>query len=125
MPVYEYLCEHCGPFTIMRPMAECELAGDCPECAGASPRVIISAPRLSTLSRERRSAAAANERSADAPRTLSEMKAAHRPGCLLHRQNGALDLTSREWCEELPDKTALDDLALMSAGWRKQARPFG
>jgi putative FmdB family regulatory protein len=25
MPVYEYLCDDCGPFTDIRPMAECEL----------------------------------------------------------------------------------------------------
>ena len=24
MPVYEYLCNDCGPFTDMRPMAECD-----------------------------------------------------------------------------------------------------
>ena len=32
MPVYEYLCDHCGPFTDIRPMAECELPSACPEC---------------------------------------------------------------------------------------------
>ena len=32
MPVYEYLCNDCGPFTDMRPMAECDLPQDCPQC---------------------------------------------------------------------------------------------
>ena len=25
MPTYEYMCKKCGPFTQLRPMAECEL----------------------------------------------------------------------------------------------------
>ena len=29
MPIYEYLCNDCGPFTDMRPMAECDLPQDC------------------------------------------------------------------------------------------------
>ena len=32
MPVYEYLCNDCGPFTDMRPMAECDYPQDCPQC---------------------------------------------------------------------------------------------
>ena len=32
MPVYEYLCNDCGPFTDMRPMAECDDPQDCPQC---------------------------------------------------------------------------------------------
>ena len=32
MPVYEYLCNDCGPFTDMRPMAECDDPQDCPRC---------------------------------------------------------------------------------------------
>lgn len=81
MPVYEYLCSDCGPFTAMRPMGECDLANDCPDCGAVAPRVIMTAPRLSTLSTARRIASATNERSAHAPRTLSEMKAAHGSGC--------------------------------------------
>ena len=34
MPVYDYLCDDCGPFTDMRPMAECDEPQDCPQCAG-------------------------------------------------------------------------------------------
>jgi putative FmdB family regulatory protein len=36
MPVYEYLCDDCGPFTDVRPMAECDTPQDCPQCAGLS-----------------------------------------------------------------------------------------
>jgi putative FmdB family regulatory protein len=81
MPVYEYLCDACGPFTDMRPMAECELPSACPDCAGLAPRVILTAPHCSSISAERRRAQATNERSANAPKTLSQMGGAHAPGC--------------------------------------------
>ena len=45
MPVYEYLCNDCGPFTDMRPMAECDDPQDCPHCATQAPRVILTAQR--------------------------------------------------------------------------------
>jgi putative FmdB family regulatory protein len=81
MPVYEYLCDRCGPFTAMRPMAECELPSQCPGCAGIAPRVILTAPHCVTMSSERRSAHAINERSAHAPKPSSQMKGKHAPGC--------------------------------------------
>jgi len=49
MPVYEYLCDSCGPFTDMRPMAECELPQDCPDCGAVAPRVILPAPNMIQL----------------------------------------------------------------------------
>lgn len=75
MPVYEYLCSFCGPFTVMRPMAESALPSDCPECGASAPRVLLTAPHISGLSAARRRAHAANERSAHAPRTAAEFKA--------------------------------------------------
>ena len=86
MPTYEYLCDDCGPFTDIRPMAECDAPHDCPQCDARSPRVILSAPRLSCLSTGDRLAFATNERSAHAPRTLGEYKASqdkvgHGAGC--------------------------------------------
>jgi putative FmdB family regulatory protein len=81
MPVYDYLCEDCGPFTDMRPMAECESPNDCPSCGDSAPRAYLTAPRLSGLSAERRTAYATNERSAHEPGTLSGMKQKHGAGC--------------------------------------------
>jgi putative FmdB family regulatory protein len=81
MPVYEYLCEGCGLFTDMRPMAECDAPQDCLQCGATAPRVILTAPHFSTMSAERRTAHATNERSRAAPRTLSETKNAHGAGC--------------------------------------------
>jgi putative FmdB family regulatory protein len=81
MPVYDYLCERCGPFTEMRPMAHYELPHGCPVCGFEAPRVILSAPHFSGLSAERRLAHATNERSANAPRSASELRAKHGAGC--------------------------------------------
>jgi putative FmdB family regulatory protein len=80
MAVYDYLCGRCGPFTDMRPMAECEEPSACPRCGDEAPRAFLTAPYFSTLSAERRVAHATNERSAHAPQTLSQMKA-HDAGC--------------------------------------------
>ncbi len=81
MPVYEYLCRDCGPFTAMRPMAECDLPSDCPACGRRAPRVILTAPHFVTMPAAKRQAHATNERSVHAPRTLASLRAAHGAGC--------------------------------------------
>jgi putative FmdB family regulatory protein len=81
MPVYDYVCNDCGPFTDMRPMAECDAPGDCPKCASSSPRAILRAPNFFCMSSDKRKAHATNERSANAPKTVGEYKASHGPGC--------------------------------------------
>jgi putative FmdB family regulatory protein len=59
------MCEKCGVFTEMRPMAECELPSDCPECGAPAPRVILTAPRCLSMSAEARQAGAKYERNTD------------------------------------------------------------
>ena len=81
MPVYEYLCNDCGPFTDMRPMAECDDPQACPNCESSSPRVILTAPNFFCMPSETRKAHAVNERSTHAPQTLAQYKASHGPGC--------------------------------------------
>ena len=81
MPVYEYLCNDCGPFKDMRPMAECDDPQDCPHCETESPRVILTAPAFFCMPSDKRKAAATNERSSNAPMTSAEYKAKHGPGC--------------------------------------------
>lgn len=76
MPVYDYLCDDCGAFTDMRPMAECDLPSTCRSCGADAPRVMLTAPNLSAMSAARFQAAAVNERSANAPRLKS-----HGAGC--------------------------------------------
>ena len=79
MPVYDYLCDDCGPFTVMRPMAECDAPHDCPDCGAAVPRAFLTAPYFASMDAGRRQAFATNERSANAPRLSS--KGQHRAGC--------------------------------------------
>ena len=81
MPVYDYLCNDCGPFTDMRPMAECDDPKTCPHCETSSPRVILTAPNFLCMPADRRKAISINERSAHAPKTLDQYKASHGPGC--------------------------------------------
>lgn len=79
MPVYDYLCDGCGPFTVMRPMAECDEPHDCPDCGGTAPRAFLTAPYFASMDAGRRQAFATNERSANAPRSTS--KSEHSSGC--------------------------------------------
>ena len=77
MPFYDYGCDHCGPFTAFRAMAEYEEPLACPECGVMAPRVLLAAPRLGGMDQARLAAHATNERSAHAPRRSH----AHGPGC--------------------------------------------
>jgi len=76
MPVYDYLCMRCGPFTEMRPMAEADLARKCPTCRKKSPRAFLTAPYLA-------SAAGKVLRGADASRVAAGARfgAGHGGGC--------------------------------------------
>jgi putative FmdB family regulatory protein len=65
MPTYEYMCKKCGPFTRLRPMAECELPSACPECGARAPRVLLTAPSCLSMSAEARQAGAKCERITD------------------------------------------------------------
>jgi hypothetical protein len=65
----------------MRPMSECDEPQDCPQCAGLSPRAILTAPNFFCMPSDKRKAYATNERSANAPKTLDQYKASHGPSC--------------------------------------------
>jgi putative FmdB family regulatory protein len=77
MPVYEYLCATCGPFTAIRPMAEFEQSQPCEHCGEPAPRALLTAPAMSGLDPGRRQAATVNERSANAPARAKR----HPAGC--------------------------------------------
>jgi putative FmdB family regulatory protein len=83
MPVYEYLCDTCGPFTEMRAMSEFRAPCDCPECAAPAPRVLLTAPNFACTPAHERKARDVNERSRHAPMTLDQYKAkaSHGAGC--------------------------------------------
>ncbi len=67
MPIYEYLCSACGPFTAERPMAQFAQPQDCAGCGEAAPRALLTAPAFAGMDAGRRRAGAVNERSANAP----------------------------------------------------------
>ena len=67
MPVYDYLCAACGPFSAVRPMAEYLQPQPCVQCGEAAPRALLTAPAMSGLDSVRRRSGAVNERSANAP----------------------------------------------------------
>jgi putative FmdB family regulatory protein len=81
MPVYEYMCDACGPFTAIRPVAEFDRPTPCPICEAKAPRVLLTAPNFASMDLRRRAAIGVNERSANAPTTLSERRSKHGAGC--------------------------------------------
>ncbi|AHJ65718.1 FmdB family zinc ribbon protein [Granulibacter bethesdensis] len=78
MPVYDYHCESCGVFTVMRPMSEFEQPACCPDCGTSAPRVLLTAPSFAAMDSARRTAFATNERSVHAPR---RSRGSHPSGC--------------------------------------------
>jgi putative FmdB family regulatory protein len=90
MPVYDYGCRQCGPFTIMRPMAESDRSAECPHCGQDAPRAFLTAPYFAAMPAGRRAAYAANERSAHAPQRSIDRGARHGPGCGCCQQQSAI-----------------------------------
>jgi putative FmdB family regulatory protein len=66
MPLYEYYCDECGPFTKVRGFDQSSAPASCPECEASSPR-IFSVINLRSMRPENRTAWERNERSAHAP----------------------------------------------------------
>ncbi|PLZ03079.1 FmdB family transcriptional regulator [Burkholderia sp. WAC0059] len=79
MPIYDFHCETCGEFAVMRPIAERDAPWSCPDCGGAASRM-VSAPAIALMSGAQRKAFATNERAANAPLQSGD-GAAHRYGC--------------------------------------------
>ncbi len=121
MPVYEYLCNDCGPFTDMRPMAECDAPQDCPQCESASPRVILTAPNFFCMPSDKRKAHATNERSRQRAQDHRRIQGLTRPGLrLLLDQAFAPRQEDQKRCEKLSDRASLDDQPLMPHGHDRQ-----
>lgn len=78
MPIYDYACEACGPFTAMRPMAQFRDPCACPECGAAAPRTILNAPAIAGGNPGGRIAHAATDPSGTSQHRAA---AAHPAGC--------------------------------------------
>jgi putative FmdB family regulatory protein len=83
MPLYEFNCAECGPFTELRRVSECDMPAACPICSIPAPRM-ISVPRLAIMEKGDRTAWERNEKSAHEPRPV---KAGHRHDHA-HEHNG-------------------------------------
>jgi putative FmdB family regulatory protein len=77
MPFYDYECNRCGPFTALRPMAECADPLVCPDCGASSARAFLRAPAIACSDAGSRKAMALNERARNEPKLASN----HRAGC--------------------------------------------
>ncbi|MGT2479025.1 FmdB family zinc ribbon protein (plasmid) [Methylobacterium oryzae CBMB20] len=78
MPIYDYACDACGPFTALRPMAMFRDPCACPECGGGAARTALSSPAIIGGSAGSGVAFAATEPGASPARSAS---AAHPAGC--------------------------------------------
>ena len=56
MPIYEYSCLRCGPFTALRPLAQFDLPTPCPSCGVSAERALLTAPSLGFGAARRRAA---------------------------------------------------------------------
>ena len=83
MPIYDFECASCGPFSVMRRIADREQPSCCPDCGAQGDRV-VSAPSLALMGGARRAAHATNERAAHAPRQSGDGPP------LRHREKDAL-----------------------------------
>jgi putative FmdB family regulatory protein len=69
MPLYEYECGSCGPFSAIRKMSESSLSMQCESCGSESAR-IISVPYFALLAKAKKAAYELNEKSAHEPKSF-------------------------------------------------------
>lgn len=73
MPLYQFACEGCGPFELLRPMAESGAATRCPRCGAAAARV-FTAPAVRRLEAPVRRVLDMQDRSAHEPDVVKERR---------------------------------------------------
>ena len=76
MPIYDYACGGCGEFSAL-PLAQWRDPADCPQCGASSERIVRRAGHLGAVVGGE-PARAANERSANEPRSS---RAGHGMNC--------------------------------------------
>jgi putative FmdB family regulatory protein len=91
MAVYPFACGACGPFDVVRPMAEAGAPARCPGCGGEARRVytppglaLLAAPVRRALDREEKSAHEPEIVSAKSGRPLGHRHAPSPPWVLSH-----------------------------------------
>lgn len=73
MPLYNYVCNHCGPFLDWQSMSLALEPIACTTCGAQASRA-VSAPSLALMSPTNRIAHSRNEKSADKPEVVNKPK---------------------------------------------------
>jgi putative FmdB family regulatory protein len=73
VPIYVFTCEGCGPFELIRPMAESAEPARCPSC-GAMARRVFTPPGLAVLAAPIRHVLDEEDRSAHEPEVVTERR---------------------------------------------------
>lgn len=71
MPTYQFTCAACGPFELVRPMAEAGAPARCPSC-GATARRVFTPPGIALLAAPLRRALDQEDKSAHEPDVVTE-----------------------------------------------------
>lgn len=71
MPIYDYLCQSCGPFEKRRAMTESQQPSICPTCGQPAPRM-MTVVRLNLMPGNKHMAEERNERNAHEPGVLEK-----------------------------------------------------
>jgi putative FmdB family regulatory protein len=78
VPLYAFICDGCGAFEVLRPMAQAAAPAPCPAC-GRQARRVFSPPGLSRLAAPVRRALEVEEKSAYEPNVVSSKRGRRLP----------------------------------------------
>jgi len=73
MAIYAFTCEGCGPFELLRPMAEAGAPAECPRC-GTTARRVFTPPGLALLAAPMRRVLNEEDKSAHAPDVVTQRR---------------------------------------------------
>ena len=73
MAIYEFTCEDCGPFELLRPMAEAAAPASCPSC-GTTARRVFTPPGLTVLTAPMRHVLNEEDKSAHEPDVVTQRR---------------------------------------------------
>jgi putative FmdB family regulatory protein len=76
MPIYQFWCESCGEFDLLRSFADASEPADCPSCQRTA-KLVFSVPNLVRTSPLVRYARSREEKSRHEPEIVSEKPAGH------------------------------------------------
>ncbi|MGP0059766.1 MAG: FmdB family zinc ribbon protein [Beijerinckiaceae bacterium] len=102
MPVYDYVCVDCGPFSELKPMSAWSDPCGCPLCGQSCERAILRAPFIAGMDPTKRTAFAVNERSAHEPQLSRNAQRVHAAGCACCRPLSRKTKTSPSGAKSFP-----------------------